>query len=115
MKKLSELPMDAMICVHDIENLMTKKEYLEGNYNGWVYETEVEIATFDLKRCIEMVEDEMYYDWEEDVYNALKDKPEIQKAIETINQAFKDHPTYYKAALIIDDMIKGRKKHGENR
>lgn len=117
MLKLSELPNNAMLCVGNNYNgdiqVMDKADFLESSYFldypvepfPKVTLADPMVATFDLRYIIEGIgEDEMYEDWDDYVYDCLKDEPETKAFLDLVKRTFEAHPTYYEGKPIEIDM-----------
>lgn len=115
--KLSELPDDTMLCVgnghYDDLQVMEKVDFLKSSYfldyPAWSFPevtlAERQVATFDLKDIIDYIgEDDMYEDWNEHVYDSLRDQPETIAFLDLVKRTFDAHPSYYKGKLVEIDM-----------
>lgn len=92
--------------------LMTKEEFLQSdewenypyNING-VYIAASEIMSFDLKDVIDQIGEEAYEDWNEQVWDSIKDAPETKTFLEFINKVFSAHKVYYGDRVVLMDMF----------
>lgn len=124
MKKLSELPNDAMLCIEhrndgDIE-AMSKEDFLDSAYYldypaepyPIVTVAESQTQMFSLDSIIEMMADEMHEDWDMDVLYELREIPNIAEFEAMINKVLSEYPAYFEGEIIeIDitpDVIKNK-------
>lgn len=118
MKKLSELSMDTMLCVghqNDGEfDVMSKDDYLRSSqfidYPAEPFTSvclaDKSVLTFDLFDAIERIgDDSSYEDWDEDVYNDIKDLPETKAFLEKFKEVSERNPTYWEGEAVDIDMI----------
>lgn len=107
MKKLSELPNGLMLVISikgRDSQVMTKKDLLE-DLDFWETRNEVKpkvfigdkvVAGFSFESAIESAADEMYEDWQQDVwYELAKLDIDFEAIEEAIQKVFSDHSTYY--------------------
>lgn len=117
MKKLSELSDEIMLCVEsrydgDIE-VMSKKDFLDSSYyldfpaEPFPKVTIGDRSTkqFDLQHIIYEMSDEMYEDWDEDVWGELKATLNVVELEATINAVLDRYPTYFEGEEVAIDIV----------
>lgn len=119
MVKLSSLPLDTMltVAVSDYEiTVMDKEDFVQSDYfldhpcKPWpkVCRAVKEVQSFglrDLRNLCENIGEEAYEDWDEQVYDDLKDAPETAAFLKLVERVFEAHPTYYEGEVVEIDMI----------
>lgn len=90
--------------------LMTKDEFLQSdewaNYPYNICEISLadsEVMSFDLKNVIDQIGEDAYEDWNEQVWDDIKDAPETKTFLELINRIFSSHKVYYGAKVVLMD------------
>lgn len=117
MKKLSELPYTTNLIwkSHSFFTgdgvLISKAEYLDDKHNypnGHLFLTETEemkISLLDIQMWLDTEEENHGYEgWAEQVYDDIKDSPEIQAFLNFMNRAMRKRPVYNAGAEIEIDM-----------
>lgn len=96
--------------------LMTKGEFLQSDEwnNEWYNVRNVSIAIsevmpFDLKEIIDQIGEDAYEDWNEQVWDSIKDTPETKAFLEMIVRVFNSHKVYYGGRSILIDKYPTRK------
>ena len=92
--------------------LMTKEEFLQSdewkeypfNINK-VYIATTETMSFDLKYVIDQIGEEAYEDWNEQVWDSIKDEPQTKAFLELIDKVFSAHKVYYGGRIILMDVF----------
>jgi hypothetical protein len=92
--------------------LMTKGEFLQSDewkdypYNiSGIHIAVSETISFDLKDYIDTIGEEAYEDWNEQVWDSIKDTPETKAFLELINRTIDNHPVYYAGRAISMDVF----------
>lgn len=92
--------------------LLTKEEFLQSDewkefpYNICTISlADSEILSFDLKSIIDQIGEDAYEDWNEQVWDSIKDAPETKSFLEFINNVFSTHKVYYGGKPILMDML----------
>lgn len=103
MKKLSELKNDELVIVEykggtteviPAEDIHHCIEYNEG-YELEFYTAVEDAVCIDVETLIEAFADEQYEDWDQDMYEELKDSPEAKAFVEVFNRAAQERATYH--------------------
>lgn len=121
MIKLSELSNDTMLLLSYSNRdgvVMDKADFLESahfyDYDILKHCTGVYVAVPDVKKFdandifnfIEWIgEDDTFEDWDERVYNDIKDLPETSAFVRVMNEAFKKNITWFEGELIKMDVL----------
>ena len=91
---------------------MTKGEFLQSdewkNYPVNVCDISLatsEVMSFDLKSVIDQIGEDAYEDWNEQVWDSIKDAPETKAFLEFIKKVFSVHKIYYGDKIILMDML----------
>ena len=97
--------------------LMTKGEFLQSdewaNYPYNICDISLansEIMSFDLKNVIDQVGEDAYEDWNEQVWDSIKDAPETKIFLEFINKVFSAHKVYYAGKVVLVDILPNHKE-----
>ena len=119
MVKLSSLPLNTMltVAVSDYEiTVMDKEDFVQSDYfldhpcKPWpkVCVAVKQVQSFnlrDLRNLCENIGEEAYEDWDEHVYDDLKDAPETAAFLKLVERVFESHPTYYEGENVEIDMV----------
>lgn len=120
MIKLSELSNDTMLCLsysnRDSDIVMDKADFLESTHFYDILSncTGVYIAVPDVKKFtkndifnfIEWIgEDDTFEDWDERVYNDIKELPETAAFVGVMNEAFKKNITWFEGEPVEVDVL----------
>ena len=84
------------------EDFLSSYDYLEDIRN--VSLAEPEIMSFDLKNIIDQIGEDAYEDWNEQVWDSIKDAPETKAFLELIKNTFSSHKVYYSGRNVIIDL-----------
>ena len=115
MKKLSELDNCTMLIVGKEDGeVMSKEDYMENIrkqrfHNEKIYLAYEEAQRFDWKYVIDLLEDDQYEDWADDVVSDIYNNSDLMRAEKIIKDIFESYPTYYPAELIENDMFETEK------
>lgn len=92
--------------------LITKGDFLQSDeWNNYPYNIcDISIATsevmsFDLKCFVDMIGEDAYEGWNEQVWDSICDAPETKTFLEFINNVFSNHPVYYGGKKIFMDLL----------
>ena len=97
--------------------LMTKGEFIQSDeWKEYPYNickislAESEVMSFDLKQVIDQIGEDAYEDWNEQVWDSIKDAPETKTFLEFINNVFSSHKVYYGNRPIYVDIFPTKNK-----
>lgn len=113
MKKLSELTDDTMLALDCSEiEIMSKEDYLDSSYfldgyegeNPKLFIAEMYFAKFDLYGVLENMQDDMYEDWLENIWDGIYDLPEVKDFTIFMDKILKSYPSYTEGEIVDIDM-----------
>ena len=92
--------------------VMTKEEFLQSDewadYPLNIRDISIatsEVMPFDLKEYIDQIGEDAYEDWNEQVWDSIKDTLETKAFLELINKTFATHKIYYPGTSILIDVF----------